>query len=307
MKGLLNKLFYPGVHITDYKSIQLEKGIEQQAFLYHDGMRFEVSGQHWPLSLQPLVFGVWVNKENHKAGSLSGYSLLFEEKSSSRKLASVQLTLLDNIEIDDGILLFLSATGCRLFHTALAESHFLYRTYFRKPGFTYEMFATYASAFSYPRKVRLVSFKNEDYYNIFPMDFVGNAGNLETFVFGLRHTNQALLKILESKKLVVADVPGRFKKDIYNMGAYHSSTPPPLHQLPFSVFPSKEFGFYVPACADSYQEIEISHSKNLGSHMFLLGRSVHYEVLQEPSPNLYHVHFLLSLLRQRLGNPFSEA
>jgi hypothetical protein len=306
MRGLLNKILYPGISITDYKSIQLEKGIGQQVYLCYDEGQSDVSELHWPLSLQPLVFGVWINKENHPMEGFNHYFLEFREKDPSRKLASIKLTLLEKIESVDGSIYLLKAKACQLFHTPPAESRFLYRTYFRKPGFTYERFTTYASAFSYPRKVRLVSFKNKDYYSIFPMDLIGVPVDSQTFVFGLRHTNQALKKILETRKLVVAEVSARFKKDIYSMGAYHSGAPPALDQLPFAVFPSQEFGFYVPSFADSYNEIEIMSCKDLGSHMLLLGRSIHKKEIHDDSGNLYHVHFLLSLLRQRLGSPLDE-
>jgi hypothetical protein len=210
------------------------------------------------------------------------------------------------MEEQNGILLLAKADSCKLFHRSLMETFFLYFSYYRAQGFSFEKFRSCVSAFSYPRKVRLVSFQNEGYYNIFPMDFIGKLGGTNQFIFGLRHTNLALEKIIKLKKLVVSEVPARRKKEIYHLGSHHSSSPPLLDELPFKTYPSKNFGFPVPSWTESYHEVEITRTLNLGSHMLLLGESRFEERKTGEQGHLYHVHFLLSLYQQRKGTAYTE-
>ena len=77
------------------------------------------------------------------------------------------------------------------------------------------------------------------------------------------------------------------------MGKHHGGAPPSPDLLPFKVEPTENFRFEIPEWADSYKEIQILKTKNLGSHMLLWGEILHEKKLRESSGNLYHIHFLL--------------
>lgn len=302
MKNFLKKIVYKGIRITEYTSITIDDTILEKVFLKTNDSIIDVSQDHWALCLQPIIFGIWLNKHtDFPLSSNNNYKLFFEETDAQKKLAEIQLSFFDSIVEQDGTLLLVKAEKCKLFHVSFLETLFLYAAYYRKPGFSFKKFSSYVSAFSYPRKVRIVSFQKEDYYNIFPMDFVGNIRGTNRYVFGLRHSNLALSEIIKTKKLAVSEVPFIYKEAIYKLGSYHSSSPPPLEQLPFKTTVSRDFGFPVPEWAESYNEIRISQTVNLGSHMLLWGESQHEEIKNNGTGNLYHIHFLLSLFRQRKG------
>jgi hypothetical protein len=64
---------------------------------------------------------------------------------------------------------------------------------------------------------------------------------------------------------------------------------------------SESFGFPIPAWANSYKEIQIVKTMNLGSHMLLWGEEIHERKLTEPTGHLFHVHFLHYLHQKKKG------
>ena len=199
MRRLLTKILYKGIPVKEYASITTGDHISEKVLLNIDDSILDVSKDQWVLCLQPIVFGIWLNNPDFSP-PVTHYKIIIEEIAPVKKLAEIQLSFFDCIKEQDGTLLLLKEDRSRLFHTSLIETYLLYSAYYRKPGFSFKKFSSYVSAFSYPRKVRLVSFQNEDYFNIFPMDFVGKIGATNRYVFGLRHTNKALSRIIEAKK-----------------------------------------------------------------------------------------------------------
>lgn len=133
------------------------------------------------------------------------------------------------------------------------------------------------------------------------MDLVGEVGWGNRFVFGLRHTNVALSRMIAAKRMVVAEVSCEQKDFIYGLGKYHSSAPPPLVQLPYRVFESEGLAFYLPEWIESYKEIRILKVMDLGSHMLLWGEWTKDNKVRKPSGHLYHIHFLHWLHQERQG------
>jgi hypothetical protein len=133
------------------------------------------------------------------------------------------------------------------------------------------------------------------------MDLTGEPGQTNRFAFGLRHTNLAISKIIDSKKMVKSDVSFEYKDIIYQLGKHHGSLPPPLDALPFPVMETEQFGFYIPSWVEKYREIEIIKTVNLGSHMLLWGKSTNEKILKSPLGHLFHIHFLLYIYQQRRG------
>jgi hypothetical protein len=306
MRRLLSNILYKGIPIKQYASVTVGPEISEEVFLKTGDSIIDVTQDQWILCLQPIVFGIWIKKPTSVPfSSTDHYQLIFKETAPQKKLAEIQVSIFDTIEESEGTLLLLKEDRSRVFHTSLIESFLLYSAYYRKPGFSFKKFSSYASAFSYPRRVRIISFQHNNYYSIFPMDFVGKIAGNNRYVFGLRHTNEALSKIIAEKKIVVSEAPFAYKEQIYQLGNYHSSSPPPLDKLPFRTLASKNFGFPVPVWAEKYNEILITSSVNLGSHMLLWGESQHEETVNASDGNLYHIHFLLSLLKARKGTGYT--
>lgn len=90
---------------------------------------------------------------------------------------------------------------------------------------------------------------------------------------------------------MVSEVPFIYKDVIYKLGKHHGSSPPSLESLPFETKCSESFRFPVPDWADSYKEIKILKTINLGTHMLLWGEIKNEKELKESTGNLYHIHF----------------
>jgi len=309
MKGILRKIFFEEAAISEYVTITLNEKARERVYLETKNCMLDISQTHWVLSLVPVVFGIWVEK---KADIIAleqelTYTIYFKDSEAGNKktepciLAAVALDFLDKIEEKNGTFFLLKQVKSSIYHVHFVKLWMLFFRYYKKPELSFNKFKSIVAAFSYPRKVRLVSFGQGKDYNIFPMDFAGEIVSCNRFVFGLRHTNRTLQKIIETKKIVVSEIPFKYKEAIYQLGRHHLSNPPSPDSLPFEVFKSEIFGFYIPAWANSYNEIKITKAMNVGSHMLLWGESVNEKEVQASSGHLFHIHFLLYLHQKRKG------
>jgi hypothetical protein len=314
MTGLFRKLVFGETVIREYATVKIGDGIQEQVYLQGaaGGPVLDVSAFHWVFCLDPLVFGVWMEKG--AMGSIDGSAscrLIFRDKSlrsgdnpEKGALAVALLDPVDQIEESKGFLFLLRLRSCEVHHISSFKTRLLYSKYYKKPGLSYDRLISFATAYTYPRRVRVVSFRGEDYYNIFPMDLVGDISQAGRYAFGLRHTNLALSRIIGAKKIVVSEVSFAKKEVIYQLGSHHGTNPPPIDKLPFGVLTSPAFGFWIPDWADSCKEIRILRTIDLGSHMLLWGEPVGETVVGPASEHLYHIHFLQYLHQKQNGSAY---
>ena len=280
----------------------MEGEIKEHVFLDAAQFTVNISKNHWVLCLEPVVFGVWFTKDEHiiDPEGKRKYRMYFSDSSyddpkiaKRNAVAIITLDYFDKIEEADGTLYLLKLGESKIYHVSFLKTLLLFFKYYRKPKLSFARYKSLVAAYSYPRRVRIISFKQDDYVNIFPMDLLGEIPGHGKYVFGLRHTNVTLAKIIGTKKIAVSEVPYSYKDTIYELGKHHSGTPPSPGSIPFKIKRTEIFGFLIPEWADSYKEIQILRTKNLGSHMLLWGEILHEKKLRESSGNLYHIHFLL--------------
>jgi hypothetical protein len=294
MKGLLNILLFGNSFFREFPAISIsENAIDEMVVLEESGSKqSDVSKTHWLLSLEPMVFGIWF-EANSNGQKKSNCKLHF--KKADKVLAILKLNFINTITEKEGSLLLFEVSKSEIFYASHFKAKLVYWLYYKKEKLSFGQFRNLAAAFSYPRKVRLVSFKKEDYFNIFPMDLVGEIAGTNRFVFGLRHTNSTLGKIIENKKIAVTEFPAQFKNEIYQLAKHHSDNPLNIEALPFTVKQTALYKFPIPGFAIKYHEIEVMETQNLGSHMLLWGKAVNSVSMDENEENLYHVHYLAYL------------
>ena len=299
MKSLVRKWLMGNTVFSEYVKITAGDRLAQKAWLRIDGKLTDVSTTHWLLCIEPIMYGVWIEEKELIEYKETGYFRMYLGGSISESKSKVEsaeavlsLDLFDSIEEGDGTLLLLKLNSSRLHQLNVIKRYLLFLRYYKKDGLTFSRFKAFVSAYSHPRRIRVVSFRKDDYYNIFPMDLLGDISQHKRYVFGLRHTNGALPMILETRKVAVSEVSHKWKGNVYELGKHHSSDPPSLELLPFKVLESTNFRFYIPEWVESYKEVAIKKSLNLGSHMLLWGEIVHEERLTETSGHLFLVHFL---------------
>ncbi len=292
MKKVIRNLLIGNATFQEYPAIVIDSdAISEKVFIEMEGTKREVSASQWLLSLEPMVLGIWFSAAIPVITKKMKCVLHFNSHK-EETVARQQLVFIDSITEKEGPLFLFEVQKSDVFHASKIRTLLIYQKYYKKPKSSFSQFKNLAAAFSYPRKVRLVSFLQDDYFNIFPMDLVGDIPNTDYFVFGLRNSNTTLDKIIATKKIVLAEFPAFYKKDIYKLSHHHASNPPNINSLPFNTTPSRLFDFPVPEWATNYKEIEIEKTLNLGSHMLLWGKSTNKVELNENTSDLYHIHFL---------------
>jgi hypothetical protein len=71
------------------------------------------------------------------------------------------------------MLILFNISSSRIFHLHPLLMIFHYPKYFKKAGSSWDQFKILVAAYSYPRIVKVISFRDAEYYNIFPMDLLG--------------------------------------------------------------------------------------------------------------------------------------
>lgn len=299
-----------------YAKISVPDGMPERVYLEMSKRMLDISGRHWILCIDPFVFGVWIEKKEvdlEAADHLDCHIYISNIYGGDRRQmirdAEVkgQLTLVDSIREDNGTLLLFELKKTNIYHLNFVKRFLIYYRYYKQPGLSFSRFKSFTAAYSYPRQVSIVSFRQGDYYNIFPMDLLGAITMHPRFVFGLQCKNVTLPKILETRRLVVSEVSYEYKDTIYQLGRHHSGHPPSLESLPFNIITTENFKYYIPEWAESYREIHILQSRKLGSHMLLWGEVTAVHHLTAPVRHLSTVHFLHFLHQKNKGCHYIEA
>jgi hypothetical protein len=301
MKKLIRKYLVGDVPVSEYSTVTIRNEIIEKVYLETGTTQKDISDTHWLLCLNPIIFGIWFGKDEDmiKPGRDSSSKMYFKDSHPGGiNVAVLELTLFDEIKEEDGTMILLKPGNVSVNHVNRFKTWVLFHRYYKKPEQDFYKLKSYSAAYSYPRKVRLISFKEDNWFNIFPMDLVGDIPMSRRYVFGLRHTNVTLARIIETKKMVVSEIPYQFKDLIYQLGKHHRQ-PLSESKLPFEIIQSDIYKFPVPVWVNSYKEIRIVKTLNLGSHMLLWGEEINVQNLNNQSGHLYHIHFLHYLHQKR--------
>jgi hypothetical protein len=315
MKRLIRKMLVGDNVISEYATVTVPGNIHEKVYLEVNNQLFDISDRHWLLCIEPVIFGIWIDKKELQTVIHNNNTCKLYFSGSSRKNTAAQpgpeavlsFTRIQFIEEEAGTLFLLRLQKSQITQLNALKRYLLFHRYYKKNGLTFRQFKSFVAAYSYPRRIRVICFRQDDYYNIFPMDLLGDISTSHRYVFGLRHSNMALAKIIETGKLVVAEAPFEQKEAIYRLGAHHSSHPPTLDALPFGIIQSKNHGFYIPDWALSYREISVLKTINLGSHMLIWGACSGEQVLQSATSHLYLIHFLHHLYQKGHGYAYPSA
>lgn len=292
LKSITKRILFGNRVAKIFPAVRIAIGkIEEKVLLTTQADKLDISERHCIVCHDPFCLAVWLTGDEwaRTQAEVINISVATGEKINARLTTSV----LKKIELTNGLLIIVKAEQAFCYQKNLLFQAFTRRYFKNKNSSLEDKF--YAAAYSYPRRVIAVSFRNESYYNIFPMDFQCYIPQSNLYVLGLRTTNITLKKIIQSEKIVIGDTNGADLSVIYSLGNNHSTQPPPLEQLPFVVSDSEMFHFHVPDFSASYKEIKLIGHHNLGTHTLLLGEIVNAHDVGEKHSYLYHISFLQSL------------
>jgi flavin reductase (DIM6/NTAB) family NADH-FMN oxidoreductase RutF len=300
MKLLIKKLLFRTLYPKPFFGVRIFNGqIEEKVFLQKNSLELDVSDRHNIVCESPFCIAIWVDKDDLREFDTGKMKLRIEKK---RKLiALLNIRLKKKLEQESGAILVLQIIKVRCYQLNLLHQFILISFFFSNKKHVYAEAEKYGAIYSYPRRVIVTSFKNDEYYNIFPMDFQGEFPEANIYLLGLKATNITVNKIIESKRVVVSTTEAIDTKTIYDLGVHHSKTPPKVENLPFNVEESELLKFPVPEFSSSYREIEIINSYKLGSHIMLVGKILNSKNLHHSYCSLYHVHFF-----EHFGSGYAE-
>lgn len=270
--------------------------IEEKVFLKKGEQNIDITMQHGMICLDPFCVAVWLREDQINTIETGAVKIQF--KKGTKLNASIKVSLIEKIPTGHGELLLYKVEKVKNYQLSALHRLVFFAYFLRSKKNTYYSRKVIGALYSYPRRIIIVSYKDENYYNIFPMDIQAYIEQEGLYILGLRTTNVTLNKILDARKVVVCDTDTVDIDTVYKLGKHSSNSPTPKEQLPFGTSDSQLFGFPVPDFTGSYKEIEIIHHKKMGYHMLMVGKVLNEKKIKPSSSSLYHIGFL----QYQMGN-----
>ncbi|HVW16574.1 MAG TPA: hypothetical protein VHB54_22270 [Mucilaginibacter sp.] len=287
----VGKLFFKD-HIirTFYITRLTDSQVEEKVLLKQKTGLIDITLRHSMICLDPFCVSVWMKEDEMQFIDPQEADVFFVKGNKTN--ANIRLEMIESISTEHGALLLYQVKNAKNYQLSRLHRLILFRYFLRSKKNTYHHRKVISALYSYPRRIIIVSYQDDNYYNIFPMDIQGFISEENLYVLGLRTTNITLGKILEAGKVVICDTDSVDIETVYNLGKHSSSAPTPKEKLPFGTMPSELFGFPVPDFAGSYKEVEIIRSRKMGYHMLMVGKMINSKELKHEHSSLFHVGFL---------------
>jgi hypothetical protein len=275
---------------TFYITRLAENHVVEKVFLKKGKHEIDITLHQGMICLDPFCMAVWLPADQLNLIDPQSADILF--KKGDKLNAVINVSLIEKMPTGKGGLLLYKIEGVKNYQLSALHRLALFTYFLRAKTNTYYSRKVISALYSYPRRIIIVSYMDDSYYNIFPMDIQGYIPEEGLYILGLRTTNITLEKILKEKKVVVCDTDAVDINTVYDLGKHSSSAPTALEKLPFETIESELFGFYVPDFTGSYKEIEIIQHKKMGYHMLMVGKVLNEKKLKENPSSLWHIGFL---------------
>lgn len=289
MKSIFRRLLFKDLASKPFFAVNIPNGeIKERVFLINGENKLEISERHNVVCQSPFSIAVWLPTDREK-DFLAVNTYLTIEKG-SKLLARLSLAQTNTFSQEKGSFLVFRISGIRSYNPGFLKRYLMLKYFFSNERLPFFEAKAYSAIYSYPRRVIITSFRDNEYYNMFPMDFQGTYPEANFYLLGLKTSNITVNRIMNSRKVVVSSTDEIDSKTVYELGAHHSKEPPPIDKLPIKTRKSEIFDFPVPAFSSSYKELEIINHQILGSHCLLMGKIVNSKEEHENRSSLYHVH-----------------
>ncbi|HEY8780549.1 MAG TPA: hypothetical protein VIM16_02950 [Mucilaginibacter sp.] len=297
MSSLIKNLFFKNTTVQTFFITRLAQNqVEEKVFLKKDDHEIDITLHHGMICLDPFCIAVWLPGDQLNLLDPKSVSILF--KKGDKLNASINVSTIEKIPTEHGALLLYKVEKVKNYQLTALHRLVFFAWFLRSKKNTYHHRRVISALYSYPRRIIIVSYKDEQYCNIFPMDIQAYIPEEDLYILGLRTTNITLNKILEAGKVVVCDTDTVDINTVYNLGKHSSTSPTPIEDIPFGITDSPLFGFPVPDFTGSYKEIEIIHHKKMGYHMLMVGKVINKKEIKQNPSSLWHVGFL----QYQMGN-----
>ncbi|MHB8208911.1 hypothetical protein [Mucilaginibacter sp.] len=291
MNKLIRKLFFKGSKITTFFISRLKPSqVQESVLLKSGGLTIDISKHHSMICLDPFCVAAWL--PGNQLATFDNNATTIQFKKGDKLNASINVSVIEKITTENGALILFKVEKVKNYQLNPIHRLVFFAYLLKSPKNTYNSRKVINALYSYPRSIIIVSYQDENYCNIFPMDIHGYIEEEDLYILGLRTTNVTLDKILAAKKVVVCDTNAVDINIVYDLGKHSSTSPTPIDKLPFNTMPSQLFGFPVPDFSGSYKEIEIIRHRKMGFHMLLVGKVVNFKQIKPDPSSFYHISFL---------------
>ncbi|SHN27955.1 hypothetical protein [Mucilaginibacter sp. OK098] len=289
--GFINKLFFGNKKISTFKIARLHANeIEEKVYLRNGMHQADITSTNSMICLDPFCMAAWLT--TGQAALISNQQAQIHFMKGSQLNAAIDVSLIEKIATPHGVLFLYKVGRVKNYQLSTLHRLVLFTYFLRSKANTYYSRKVISAMYSYPRSIIIVSYKDADYCNIFPMDIHGYIKEEGMYLLGLRTTNVTLDKILTAKKVVVCNTNDVDINTVYDLGKHSSRSPTTPDHLPFKTTESELFGFPVPDFVGSYKEIEIITNKKMGYHMLMVGKVLNKKQVKSNPSSLYHIGFL---------------
>jgi flavin reductase (DIM6/NTAB) family NADH-FMN oxidoreductase RutF len=218
------------------------------------------------------------------------------EKYSARQvLASLTLKRIETIKTKDGEIFYYKAIRGEHrftsgFHQFIGQLH--NRLYNNRPGNVFlkgNLNKQVQIAYALPRKISLITVRENNQYNLFPTDLHGQVDE-NYYIISLRHAGKACEQVLQARKIALSDMRATAYKQVYRLGKNHMQPLKEFRAFDFSPVLSPQFGLPLPNAAIACKELQLEDSVVVGIHRLLLFKILSNERLTATPQTLVHIH-----------------
>jgi flavin reductase (DIM6/NTAB) family NADH-FMN oxidoreductase RutF len=284
--NIIKKTIFGKFPAREFIATRIDQGhIQEEVFLCSTNLSINITHDHAIICLEPVYVVLPVNTINFPEGEF-----YLEIRKGKIVAARLNVSLSQTIDCGGNLLAILKVDGADCFQLTTIRKFLILQYFNRNQSHSFRFKRIIAAIFSYPRKVIIVSYKEEGYFNMFPMDFYMNIQGTNFLILGLRNTNKTLEKISQTKKIAIASSGSVDKEIVYLLGKNHSdSSPLALEKIPLKFIETKLFKFPVPE-KTSYSEVKVIGTENLGSHTMIMCEIEHTVQYEQGCGSLHHIH-----------------
>jgi hypothetical protein len=255
INSLIKRLFFKNTKVQTFFITRLtDNEIEEKVFLKKGKHEIDITIHHGMICLDPFCMAAWL--QGDQLNLIDPQTATIQFKKGNKLNAVINVSIIEKIPTKQGALLLYKIGKVKNYQLNALHRQVLLSYFLRSKKNTYYSRKVISALYSYPRKIIIVSYKDETYYNIFPMDIRGFIQEEDLYILGLRTTNITLNKILEAKKVVVCDTDTVDINTVYNLGKHSSNAPTPIGNLPFGTTESELFRFPIPDFTGSYKRLK---------------------------------------------------
>ena len=279
-------------HGRDLRHLPVEwPGVQRvRVELRWPGGSADVSAEHTPVSLVPLLIGIRLpanaprdGLQLHFVDNESGYTLgrMHLKHAGTLDVRSLHLQLFAPTKTEN----YCASPVVTWWRSMLARRH---ADRAEQRGERLKMSGEDLIAlnlyYTVHRPVYLVGVRHEAEQNFFPMDLVSTIGGRE--VLALRSTSPSVETIRASGRLTMSVAPADAVEQVYALGKHHRTGSIDLSVLPFAVDEALD-GLPALAGGASRRLVRVDEVATVGSHTVFVGETIRRE--DAPSKQLAHV------------------